>query len=76
MLADWLLENGDEARGEFIALQCRLSRLDEKDPQCKAIGERIKGIVAERFHIWIGPLAPLGEWAMERGLWKVVATTR
>src|SRR4051812_9310073 len=30
VFADWLGESGDEARAEFIRLQCRLSEMDEK----------------------------------------------
>ena len=30
IFADWLDGNGDEARGEFIRVQCELARLDEK----------------------------------------------
>ncbi len=31
--ADWLEENGDPARAEFIRVQCEMARLDEYDPQ-------------------------------------------
>jgi uncharacterized protein (TIGR02996 family) len=32
MYADWLQENGQPERAEFIRLQCELARLDEDDP--------------------------------------------
>jgi uncharacterized protein (TIGR02996 family) len=38
--ADWLEENGDEARAEFIRLQCALARMPEADPRRPDLHER------------------------------------
>src|SRR5436309_8343756 len=40
ILADWLMENGDEVRGEFLQLQCRLAPLAEDDPNRAALVAR------------------------------------
>jgi uncharacterized protein (TIGR02996 family) len=50
--ADWLLERSDP-RGELIALQCRLQRLDD------AGHARIKELLAVHQAEWLAPLAPL-----------------
>jgi uncharacterized protein (TIGR02996 family) len=38
--ADWLQDNGDPHRAEFIRLQCRLATLDEHDPERLLLEER------------------------------------
>jgi uncharacterized protein (TIGR02996 family) len=35
--ADWLEDNGDEARGRLIRAQCAAARLDENDPRRKEL---------------------------------------
>src|SRR5262245_23073250 len=52
--ADWLEENGDPERAEFIRVQCRLASLDEDDPEHR--GE------------WAGPLVGRVRcWHFRRG---------
>ena len=36
--ADWLEENGDAGRADFIRIQCELARLPEGDPRRPALG--------------------------------------
>jgi uncharacterized protein (TIGR02996 family) len=43
--ADWLEENGDEVRAEFIRLQCRLARMNEWDDgytETRLLAERLE----------------------------------
>jgi uncharacterized protein (TIGR02996 family) len=40
VFADWLDENGDPERAEFLRVQCRLARLPERDPGRKALEQR------------------------------------
>jgi uncharacterized protein (TIGR02996 family) len=60
IFADWLEENGDPDRAEFIRLQCRLARLDDDDPQREALQEREQELLGEHFRAWT---ARLPAWA-------------
>jgi uncharacterized protein (TIGR02996 family) len=62
-LADWLEDNGDPARAEFIRLQVRLAHLPEHDPQRFDLEERSEDLLAEHRPRW---LSHLPKWA--RGL--------
>jgi uncharacterized protein (TIGR02996 family) len=74
ILADWLRENGDEARGDFIALQCRLARLHEDDPERAATETRESDLLGQHANEWLGPLCPLvRNWKFHRGLLTITA---
>ncbi|AMV28156.1 hypothetical protein VT84_27365 [Gemmata sp. SH-PL17] len=42
--ADWLQENGQPARAEFIRLQCTIARTDKSDPQWPVLKKREAGL--------------------------------
>jgi uncharacterized protein (TIGR02996 family) len=66
--ADWLEENGDPERAEFIRLQCELARMDPDDPGRPALEQRERALLAAHEAEWLGPLHPhLLEWSFERG---------
>ena len=75
VLADYLEENGDHDRAEFVRLQCRLaegqapleeSRRDESEMRCEEL-------LARRGGGWLGPLWrwPLAPMSWHRGLLSV-----
>src|SRR5262245_23510597 len=60
VFADWLDDNGDSARAEFIRAQVRLERLPEYDPERFELEERSLDLLAEHRAEW---LAGLPAWA-------------
>jgi uncharacterized protein (TIGR02996 family) len=73
VLADWLQENGRDAevraRGEFIYLQCRLSRMRPDDPEQIELHRRERLLRYEYWERWSWPWRGVAsgiEW--ERGL--------
>jgi len=69
ILADWLMEHGDEVRGEFIQLQCRLAQMNQNDPQWGETSARIEEILQKQELGWLGPFRPLlRQWQFHRGL--------
>ncbi|HEY1186776.1 MAG TPA: TIGR02996 domain-containing protein [Gemmata sp.] len=69
VLADWLTENGDEARAELIRVQYRLGELDEFAPERAGALERERELLSAHAPGWLGPLA-LAPWngSFRRGL--------
>src|SRR4051812_36326418 len=73
--ADWLADNGDPQRGDFIRLQCRLARMPDYDPARFDVEEAALDLLAEHRPRW---LAHLPKWArdldvsFERGMAEVV----
>jgi uncharacterized protein (TIGR02996 family) len=68
--ADWLDDDGQADRAEFVRLQCRLARLSEVDPQRPALAAREKDLLAQHLDEWVAPLRKLGtsgEW-FQRGV--------
>src|SRR5687768_1673503 len=55
--ADWLDENGDEARAALIRLQCERERLDPDDPRATDLHQREQQIVAEHKQKWVPAFA-------------------
>jgi uncharacterized protein (TIGR02996 family) len=51
--ADWLDERGNEARAEFIRLQCELVRLDRYDPRWPGLKRREGQLLAGHSLRWI-----------------------
>ena len=56
MLADWLQDNGQPERAEFIRVQVEASRLRWNDPRWKSLAEQAKKLFEAHGEEWIGPL--------------------
>src|SRR5262249_32889270 len=54
--ADWLEDQGDLERAEFIRVQCRLAEMDEDDPLRSGLLRREYELLVERWGEWAGPL--------------------
>lgn len=55
--ADWLEENGEEARAEFIRVQCELA-LGPQGNQQAALAEREQKLLAANREAWEAPFSP------------------
>src|SRR4051812_45143988 len=67
--ADWLDEQGDADRAEFIRLQCRLARLGPDDPARDALEARERALLTAHEAKWLGPLPPeVRDWSFRGGL--------
>src|SRR5262245_24000733 len=55
VFADWLEEQGEGDRAEFIRLQCRLPSLGEDDPERPPVEARLAELLALRTPEWLGP---------------------
>jgi uncharacterized protein (TIGR02996 family) len=66
--ADWLDEHGQDARAEFIRLQCQLSKLPCEDPTWPGLRIREQRLLAKHAREWLGDLrdAVVG-WTFSRG---------
>ncbi len=66
--ADWLEENGDPTRAEFIRVQCELATIDAIDPQRAALEDREHDLLNEHEDRWLGDSRPyMTEWEFARG---------
>src|SRR5262249_43242779 len=67
--ADWLEEDGDGARAEFIRAQCEWERLPAGDGRRADLEDRADDLLAEHEAAWLGP-APRGlfQGTVRRGL--------
>src|SRR5438270_7169384 len=54
--ADWLAEHGDEARAEFIRVQCQLARLDEEDSRRDELSQREQDLLDAHRDRWLAEL--------------------
>ena len=71
--ADWLQENGQPQRAEFIRMQLDLARLSEDDPQREALADRQDELLARWERVWLGGWDEVLEgWAFRRGLVEAV----
>jgi uncharacterized protein (TIGR02996 family) len=72
VLADWLQEHGDatdQARGEFIRVQCQLARLPAADPRRGDLARRERELLDAHAPAWLGPLwGKSGRFGFRRGL--------
>jgi uncharacterized protein (TIGR02996 family) len=77
--ADYLEEEGNAARAEFIRVQCALARLPEGDPQRHPLEDRQHELLAEHECEWLGvahdAMDELEEWTFERGFVHEVAAS-
>jgi uncharacterized protein (TIGR02996 family) len=63
VFADWLDEQADRDRAEFIRLQCELARLEEDGPRRPALAERETALLAWHGESWLAAVRadkPLG----------------
>lgn len=68
VFADWLDENGDPARAEFIRVQCELASLPDHHPQFRALEDREHELLSEHEPAWAGELPGYAtEWDWRRG---------
>ncbi len=51
--ADWLEEDGDQARAEFIRVQCELARLGEDDPSRPVLQKRERQLLRAHRAAWV-----------------------
>ncbi len=66
--ADWLEENNDAPRAEFIRVQCELATIDAIDPQRAALEDREHALLNEHEDRWLGKSRPhMDEWEFARG---------
>ena len=66
--ADWLEENGDASRAEFIRVQCELATINAIDPQRVTLEDREHELLNEHEDRWLGESRPeMTEWEFARG---------
>jgi uncharacterized protein (TIGR02996 family) len=65
--ADWLEENGDPDRAEFVRLQCEWAALDPGDPRRAELGERSGDLLLRSRSRW---LTGLGIYGQPAGFWR------
>lgn len=66
--ADWLDENDDPARAEFIRVQCELAHLPDDDERRPRLEDREHELLSEHEPAWLGSeLVGLQEWEFQRG---------
>lgn len=71
--ADWLDENGDADRAEFIRVQCALARLEPADARYVDLHLRQMEMLARHERDWLGDWADrLVRWDFHRGLLDAV----
>jgi uncharacterized protein (TIGR02996 family) len=67
--ADFLEDQGDDDRAEFVRLQVRLRRMRPSDPQWAALDARSRELTAVNGGRWVGERpASLKEWSFRGGL--------
>jgi len=66
--ADWLEENGDPERAEFVRLQCRWAILEPGDPTRDEMCERWMGLLESRRRQWTSRIGPPEDCGFWRGL--------
>jgi uncharacterized protein (TIGR02996 family) len=76
VFADWLDENGQADRAEFIRVQCRLETLPPEAPDRRALENRAVDLLSLHEEQWLGPPAPqLEQWTWRRGFIDEVTLT-
>jgi uncharacterized protein (TIGR02996 family) len=66
--SDWLEDNGEPARAEFIRVQCRLAALDEDHPERRELRRREYELLADHWGEWAAPLVGrVRRWWFRRG---------
>src|SRR5258708_33120374 len=62
VFADWLEEQGDADRAEFIRIQIELSRTDTAQPRWLELTEREQELQRRHRQMWLNPF---GNWVWE-----------
>jgi uncharacterized protein (TIGR02996 family) len=76
IFADWLEERGEDARAEFIRVQCELARLDPHSPRYPELHLRQLDLLAEHEHEWLGEWSErLVRWEFRRGFLHTATIT-
>jgi uncharacterized protein (TIGR02996 family) len=72
--ADWLDEEGDCDRAEFIRVQIALARTDEHDPRYRELHQRESDLLqGGNYNRWVAPLEDLAQqWTFRRGFVEAV----
>jgi uncharacterized protein (TIGR02996 family) len=66
--ADWLDDNGQSGRADFVRAQVRLARLPEDDPDKGALEDQADDLLAEHEAAWVeGVSGCVLEWQWRRG---------
>ena len=65
--ADWLDENGNPDRAEFVRLQCESANLDPADPRKLMFGERCRELSSRNHLAW---LRGLGMYGSDARFWR------
>jgi uncharacterized protein (TIGR02996 family) len=74
VFSDWLEDHGDDARAEFIRLQCRLARIPEDDRDRPALLRREGELLKQHGRTWAEPLrGSVDEWGFRRGFIECIA---
>ena len=56
--ADWLEENGEPDRAEFVRLQCQWANLEPGDPKRDEVCDRWMAVLEPRRRQWASPIGP------------------
>jgi uncharacterized protein (TIGR02996 family) len=76
VFADWLEDNNDPERAEFIRVQCECARLPEDDSHRPALEDREHELLARNEQRWLGPLPRyIADWQFERGFLTACRTS-
>jgi uncharacterized protein (TIGR02996 family) len=76
IFADWLDEQGDSRRAEFIRLQCALARMSEDDSTRVGMQRREQDLLSAHQEAWGEPIrAMVFGWEFRRGFVERVTTT-
>src|SRR5580704_2443031 len=71
--ADWLDDQGQSARAEFIRVQCAVAALPADDPKIEALRSRADVLLEQHRVAWGEPLAGMAtRWDWGRGFPDVV----
>ncbi len=75
VLADWLEDHGEDARGQLIRWQCQAARLEEHSPERWQLQNQADALLRQHRDAWLGPLLRLGTGAeFVRGLVRLTCT--
>jgi uncharacterized protein (TIGR02996 family) len=79
VMADWVEEHGsspaEQARGEFMRLQCRAGRMAWNAPEQAELNERQEELLGNHAEAWLGELAgKVPHWEFRAGLLSVWVT--
>ena len=74
--ADWLDENGDEARARFIRLQYEIEKLPPIGPKASKAKKEEEALLKKHGHKWAGEITELvGYYRFRRGFVELVRVT-